>query len=262
MEPSAILERWADWMRLSGLAPRTITARVGVMRRIETAHGPALTLTHADLLTHLAQYSHAKTRQTVRGHIRAFYGWAIDEQHLEIDPSLRLPRVKVPANRPRPVSTDDLARAMREAPDPDRLWLELMAYAGLRGSEVAGIRRGDARQESDGTWVLSITQGKGGAEQAVKIAAWLAERILAVPEWVISSQTVRRRTRRAFDRVGSRSRGHALRHWYGTAVLRTTGNLRITQEAMRHASPTSTAMYTAIASTELSAAAESLPRIA
>jgi integrase len=37
--------------------------------------------------------------------------------------------------------------------------------------------------------------------------------------------------------LGSTATPHQLRHWYATAPLSTTGNLRVVQEMMRHASP-------------------------
>ena len=62
--------------------------------------------------------------------------------------------------------------------------------------------------------------------------------------------------------AGSSATPHMLRHYYGTAALSATQNLRQVQEMMRHASPATTARYTAVASDELTRAAESLPQIA
>lgn len=45
---------------------------------------------------------------------------------------------------------------------------------------------------------------------------------------------------------------HALRHRFGTLVCR-AGGIRVTQEALGHASPTSTAIYTAVARREIRA---------
>ena len=51
---------------------------------------------------------------------------------------------------------------------------------------------------------------------------------------------------------------HVLRHTYASTMLRKTKNLRLVQVCCRHASPSTTALYTHPTSTELVAAAESL----
>jgi integrase/recombinase XerD len=47
--------------------------------------------------------------------------------------------------------------------------------------------------------------------------------------------------------VGSNATAHQLRHSFGTAVLRSSHDLRVTQELLRHSSPASTAIYTQVA---------------
>jgi integrase/recombinase XerD len=53
--------------------------------------------------------------------------------------------------------------------------------------------------------------------------------------------------RRALRAVGSTATAHQLRHSFGTAVLRSSHDLRVTQELLRHSSPASTAIYTQVA---------------
>lgn len=60
-------------------------------------------------------------------------------------------------------------------------------------------------------------------------------------------------------RAGVTGTPHALRHHYGTQVLRTSGDLRTAQRALRHASPASTAIYTQVADDALYRAIAGIP---
>jgi integrase/recombinase XerD len=78
----------------------------------------------------------------------------------------------------------------------------------------------------------------------------------------VSAQTVQKAVRVTVRQAGSPATPHQLRHYFGTSLLHSTDNLRVVQEAMRHKSPATTARYTRVESSQLSAAVESLPRIA
>jgi hypothetical protein len=52
---------------------------------------------------------------------------------------------------------------------------------------------------------------------------------------------------------------HRYRHWYGTAVQEATGDLRVTQECLRHRHVGSTAGYTMVTSARRAAAVAALP---
>jgi integrase len=117
-----------------------------------------------------------------------------------------------------------------------------MAYAGLRGMEVAGT----GRQHLTGRR-LYLPATKGGRGAFVTLPTVVADMVRAAEPWDVCTATVRRGVRQALREAGSTASPHALRHTFGTELLRTTGNLRIVQESMRHASITSTAIYTAIA---------------
>ena len=138
----------------------------------------------------------------------------------------------------------------------------LMAYGGLRCCEVAPAHPDHLSQRSDGHWWLDIPHSKGGHHQSVPLAEWVALEFLAFPPWHVTVQTVQRDVRQAFRDVDSPATPHQLRHYYGTTALHSTQNLAKVQKMMRHVSPATTARYTLVDSDELSAAAESLPRIA
>ena len=61
-------------------------------------------------------------------------------------------------------------------------------------------------------------------------------------------------------RAGVPGTAHSLRHWYGTnALLAAGGNLRVTQELLRHASLQTTAIYTPVPDGDRRAAVMALP---
>lgn len=257
-----LVNAWGTYQQVAGLAPATITTRTRTLHRLERDLGPLETLTRADLMTWLAQYQHAGTRASFLSYIRCFYTWAIDEDLLSVDPTRRIPRIKTPRRQPRPVPRDVLTAALAAAGPREYLWIELMAWAGLRVAEVAACRPWHAYQSADGTWWLTIPRAKGGAPQVNALPSWLGVQLHNAEPWDVGPQTVTARLGLILRSVGSRAKPHAFRHYYGTMLLATSGNLRIAQQGLRHADISTTQVYTAVSNAELSQAVERLPRIA
>lgn len=257
-----LTEQWASHMKFTGAAPTTVTTRSRALRRLEREFGDLAHLTRDDLTAFLSAYDHASSRSTNLSYVRCFYAWAVEEGHVTDDPTRRLPTVRVPSGTPRPAPVAEVRAMLAAAPPRTRLFALLMAYGGLRCCEVAGVRLAHLNRAADGGWWLDIPRSKGGHQQTVPVAEWVADELMAAPEWFVSVQTVQRDVREAFRTVGSKSTPHQLRHYYGTSALNATGDLRKVQQMMRHASPATTARYTLVASSELSAVAELLPRIA
>ena len=256
------LTQWASHMRFSGAAQNTIDTRLRALRRLKREYGDPLTLTRDDLTAFLSVYEHASTRSTNLSYLRSFYAWAMDEDLITENPTRKISAVKVPSAVPRPAPLSDVVALLETAKPRTRRFALLMAYCGLRCCEVAGVRHQHLNRDGAGRWWLDIPHSKGGHQQTVPVPAWVAEEIMAAPEWACTTQTVQRDTRAAFVAVGSSATPHQLRHFYGTSALQATQNLRIVQQMMRHASPATTARYTLVASSETSDAAEGLPRIA
>jgi len=61
-----------------------------------------------------------------------------------------------------------------------------------------------------------------------------------------------------FESIGVDCTMHQLRHWFGTKTYRECQDLRTVQELMGHASPVTTAIYTAISPTRARAAVDAL----
>jgi integrase len=207
-------------------------------------------------------------------HVRGFYGWALDEGLLDIDPSRRLRRPRREQRIPRPMPDDSAGRALAEAPDPIRQWLWLACYSGLRACECAQLRGPDflVRQSPP---ILLIRESKGGDPSVVPIAAPLmpvALELSMTKGWCfpkgrggvghITAGQVQKRANTFLHEIGIPETFHQLRHLYGTHAYRVTGrDLRATQELMRHRSPVSTAGYTFVDMGEVGRALDNLPRL-
>lgn len=251
----------------------TIDQRRWCLQRLQTFLGHDLaTATHAELLAFVSRGDRgAETRCAEISHVRGFYGWAIEHDHLELDPSLRLRRPRRPRHLPRPMPDADLARALATARDPIRTWLHLAAYGGLRCCEIAPLRGEDYLR---GQGVLVIREQKGGDPGAISVGPVLAEVLAGLPmegwwftRWdgilePISAGQLQRHANRWLHEQGIAHTTHAARHWFGTYMQRASGNLRVTQEAMRHRSPVSTAGYTFVGSGEVAQVVARLPRLA
>jgi integrase/recombinase XerD len=117
-----------------------------------------------------------------------------------------------------------------------------------------GPEDGEDLRDNHNGWLY--VDGKGGTRCAIPLhpeLAAIAKTMPPVDWWFphngshVSGEWVSTCIRRALRAVGSTATAHQLRHSFGTAVLRSSHDLRVTQELLRHSSPASTAIYTQVA---------------
>jgi site-specific recombinase XerC len=252
------------------LAASTINQRRRALARLGDVD--LLGLTTADLARALdARALSPEARRQEIMHWHGFYSWAVKQGLLDADPTDGLERPKVPRRVPRPMPDRDKDRALTHAPMPERAMLYLAAYAGLRACEIAGLR-------AEHLWwpdrLIYIANGKGGKSAVVPMSALLASVLstcgLPSEGWLFTKRDgdpmpahlVSHRCNRYLHSIGITSTLHSLRHWFGTNFLRASGgDLRRTQEAMRHASPATTAGYTLITQAEIAETIDRLPQV-
>lgn len=269
-----LITEFADWLHDCGRSPRTITARVEILRRIDRDLPYGLVTATTDELRGwlYRDYWSPGTRETYYGAIRAFFTWATgggrpDMAVIDYDPSEALPKPATPRRIPRPVTDDQLRRILTEAAQPYRLWATLAAYAGLRCIEISRLDRGDITAES----IRVLGKGNKPGVVPTHPIIWAAVRDLplgpiayddhgqpAGARWVSIRSALHFRRQLGMPGVSL----HRLRHWYGTSTYRATRDIRVTQELMRHASPATTAGYTLVSDEERTAAIHALPIIA
>lgn len=211
---------WLDHSRSQGLSPATISRRVASVRQFGKYLGIDL----------LADYKSPPQRKA--------------------------------QPRPLPGGIDDIqlmADAAVDSSEEAMIWL--CGTAGLRISEARSVTPGHLTTEGDQTWVQVI--GKGYKAREVAVPARSAGRLLALarlrhpdePLVLLTDSQARKAWKRAAARVGLRdSATHDGRATVATAILGSTGNLRLAQEVLGHASVATTQGYTGVSRRQLAAA--------
>lgn len=251
--------------RRRNLRPSTVYQRQRVLARLRAHRHPRsiLTCTTENLATWLDRPSLSpQARATETSHLKCFYRWALEEGLIRHDPAARLRRPHLPRRLPRPMPDEHMHRALFLAPDRIRPWLALAAYAGLRACEIGPLRGEDIDRERH---LIRVEVGKGGGTSSVPIAPALRETVALLPlsGWCFPrgdntlgptpAHRVSQVANLYLHSLGIAHTLHTLRHYFGTHVYEASGgDLRVTQELMRHQSPVSTAGYTFIADTRKS----------
>lgn len=167
---------------------------------------------------------------------------------------------------PRPVTHEQLERILTHGRDPIDLWAAIAAYQGARCIEISNLDR--EHIDAEATWL----RGKGGKERFVPTHALVWAMVRDLPPGPIARDRYgRRRTPKWISNTAAAHfKGdlgmpdvtmHRCRHWYGTYMQRAGRDTRVTQEALGHASPGTTAVYTQVAMEDMRAAVDALPRI-
>lgn len=260
-------------MLASGFSSATITERIGTIERLNRQGVDPVNASIDDLVVWLSELRgrdggppKPSTRQTYYVQLRAWFRWLFDAGHIGDDPSVRLPRVKVPRAVPRPLSHEQVLAVLGACNDPrsdwTRAYVTLGAFAGLRVHEIAKVRGQDVDLD---TRKLRV-QGKGGTDVLLPMGPRVYQLASTMPlrGWWFPSDTAqghvdRKNVGLAISRAMQRARvngtPHQLRHYFGTEALRAAGgNVRVAQEALRHQSIKSTAIYTQVDDGDLSAA--------
>lgn len=182
------------------------------------------------------------------------FRWMVDEGLRDASPCARIPKPKLPRSVPRPVPTAGLRAALESADERTALMICLAAYAGLRRAEIANLTREHVLDDRDPP--LLLVWGKGDKERLVPIGPVLRDAMLryGLPEHgpifpgrdgCISAQSVGLIISKHLRASGVDATAHQGRHWFASQLYRASGDLRVTQEMMGHASPSTTAQYAA-----------------
>jgi integrase/recombinase XerC len=266
---SDLIDAHVRHFRAAGLAATTLRGREELLRRIDKDLLLGLEqATVEELADWLARPGwSAQTRATYYTHVVGFFRWATNPHspQLDFDPSAGLTRPKVPRGVPRPVADDELATALDRAENPWRTYILLAAYAGLRASDIAGVRR-----EQISEHVITVT-GKGGKTRTIPTHPVIWAAVQGLPRGPVAlhnKQTYSKKLRADYISTMTgrylRSIGlpdatlHRFRHWFGTSTLRNS-NLLVTQKLMGHSSPSTTAVYCLVTDEERAAAIHALP---
>jgi integrase/recombinase XerD len=235
----------------------------------------------SDLLGYVA-FRHAGSRATSANRrltvFKRFFRWALREQLVCEDPTLRLHNAKQPMRVPKLLSEAQV-EALLAAPDVttplgqrDRAMLELMYASGLRVSELVTIK---TVRVGLAEGALRVT-GKGSKERLVPFGeeahGWLTRYLAESRAAILGGQasealfvTARggAMTRQMFWKLVRRHAlmagidaplsPHTLRHAFATHLLNHGADLRAVQMLLGHADISTTTIYTHVARERLRA---------
>lgn len=208
-----------------------------------------------------------RTRYGWISHLHMFYAWAVTNELLAVDPTVKIERPKLHKRLPRPMSEADLSMALECADRMMYVWMMLAAFAGMRCMEIGLM---DVDWYIAESAVLLIT-GKGNKQRMVPCHPSLVD---ALDQWglpkrgpVFTRPRGGRWPARDVSREGNlylaglniRATMHQARHRFGTQAYRACRDLRLVQELMGHSDPVTTAGYVAYCDIEARAAIAALP---
>jgi len=251
---------------------------------IQDGDGP--TSTEALTPTHLRQFQAALqqadyARSTISrklASLRSFFKFAMREGVATTNPAKPLRNPRQSRKLPHVLSNDEVGRLL-VAPSAhdaaglrDRAILETMYSAGLRVSELVGLRDGDL----DFGQGITRVRGKGRKERISPLGSYAIEAIQAyaarrsrsteaeklgqaAPVFVnrfgniLTTRSVGRMLDKYIAETGldTRTSPHTLRHSFATHLLDRGADIRSVQELLGHKSLTTTQIYTHVSATNL-----------
>lgn len=194
------------------------------------------------------------TCATKLAHARAFYGWAVDSDRIDRDPTRGIRSPKVHRTTPRPLSPEAVIAMLARLYGVKHYAPALMFYCGTRDEETARVRPAkDIVPGPEGP--MLIVHGKGGSERQVHIPTDLANRIrtaAAGREWLFEGRGEDGHWTPEYMSTfvagllrdhGITGTPHQLRHTFATYLYQRTGDLVATGKALGHRGINSTQVY-------------------
>jgi integrase len=255
-------------LEAAGRPPSTIEARNDVLRRLSRRLDYGLVYAAREQiegwLADLRQRGRARATISIYAyHTRAFFDWACVMGFLDGNPTGGMEKPKMPRGIPNPITETELAVLLGLA-EPLLTAIILGAFEGQRRAEIVACRREHITED-----VVRIPRGKGGDAGAVPTHPFVWEHVRDRPGGLlvtdrrgnpVTAHWLGVHARYAFDALGLPDvHLHRLRDRYGTVIQEQYGDLRVTQECLRHRSVSSTEKYTLVTSKRRAAAVATLP---
>lgn len=205
----------------------------------------------------------ASSANAMRTSIRCFCRWAHDSGLTPNNPARLLRRARCAAPPPKALHDDEqarllavLAEAEGEAAARDRTLIELLLGSGIRIGSALALDIEDVDVDH-GELTLRTAKGDRPARAVLprsvadRLRDYIGERktgpLFLAGDRRTSMRHMQRRIGQWFGaaRIAGRS-AHALRHSFATKLLEKTGDLRLVQTALNHASIVSTTVYAGV----------------
>jgi len=255
-----VIAAFVSYQRAKGLAETTIRNRSSILTNLhKAARLPLVEVQVADLRAHLGRDGISiGTRRTELTVFRAFYSFAVEEGHLDVDPTARLAKITAPKGTPRPFTRAHIhAMLTTGAYKRTRVMILLGYYQGFRVSSIARVHGADIDLLA-GT-IRTVAKGsKDGVLPLHPVIAEIAKTMPADAYWFparlgrpghISAGSVTDQITDAKRRAGiqdPRLTPHSLRHAFGTDLVEQGVDIRVIAELMMHESVATTQIYTGV----------------
>jgi len=192
----------------------------------------------------------------------------------EMIPHLPFPRQE--KRLPTVLSVEEVTRFFQAVSHPrDRVALLTIYAAGLRISEVLGLKPGDI--DSD-RMLIHVRQGKGKKDRMVMLSPTLLEELRLYIRWArphhwlfpgadptrpLSNRTLQRTCRLTGERAGITKKvtPHVLRHSFATHLLDAGTDLRVIQTLLGHRRVGTTTIYTHVSTQRVQDTTSPLDRL-
>jgi integrase/recombinase XerD len=162
----------------------------------------------------------------------------------------------------------------RQGPVRDQCIIELALGTGLRVSEISQLKLEDIDLKRGGNSLI-VRHGKGDRQRVVKFSSKLKNLIVEYIEYrkknseflfpserqeYMSSNGIQKVFKKWAKKAGLPARYsiHSCRHYYATALLKISKNLRLVQLQCGHASPQTTTVYAQVLDEQITEAVEKL----
>lgn len=276
MDDQEILAKYREWQIERGLSDDTIRCYRAVHRpfvawlatrslTLLTVNGPEI----AEWVVGDGERCN-RTRSMYVTRLTLLFRFMSDEGLRADVPTRRVAKPKFPRSVPRPLETADLYRALELADPRMALMLSLAAYAGLRRAEIAGLRREAIHDRDEPPFI--VVRGKGDKERVIMLSPEITRALNAYGPPARGPLFLGRDAKRPLTpgyagflisqhlrACGIDATAHQGRHWFGTEFYRRSLDLRMTQDAMGHTSPATTAGYAAFSRDQASEVVNRLP---
>lgn len=267
---SGAAARYTEHMRSRNFSATTIYSRGRAIIRFRRATGlDPLEATEDQMIgwwtnLKLSPSSRAGELAAIRGYCK----WAVKHRLIEADPTRLLDRPKLPRRVPRPIDEVALGVALANALPDVLAILCLAAFCGLRAAEIAYLEWSDIRKDT------LLIHGKGDKERVVPLHPVAKAALDSLPG-SRRGPVIRRRDYKAgpvpphlisqwanqhLHRLGITETLHQLRHRFGSLTYQLShGDIRMVQDLLGHASPVTTAGYSAWDQSKASVVTRLLP---
>jgi site-specific recombinase XerD len=275
-EMSPLRRRMIEDMTVRNLSPATQQSYLNAVSKFSRYFGRSpdhlgLEDVHAFQVHLVARISWPALNQIVCA-LRFFYGVTLGHSTIPE----RIAYAREPRKLPVVLSADEVVSFLEAIPSLKcRIALTTVYAAGLRVSEVVSLKVADIDSQR---MVILVEQGKGGRDRYVMLSPQLLRilraywRLTRPTRWLFPGRDGERplhptvlhavcRSARIASGLSKPVTVHTLRHSFATHLLENGADIRVIQVLLGHASLTSTARYTQVATKTISQTPSPLDRL-